>query len=186
MTIKNVLKMVGIWILVLALALLVLEGIFRLFREHDPLKDVRQTQAQTLMKPGLSFHSLSSVPGEFDYTAQINRDGYRGADILSPKPVGTLRILAVGDSFTFGVGSPDDQTIPFLLEKDLKAKGYSVEVVNAGIGGEGTLQHYENIKRIHLKHQPDLVVLLFDLTDLWDDWYAEKHTVRDASGQYLL
>ena len=45
-----------------------------------------------------------------------------------------MRIFAVGDSFTYGVGSEDDQTIPYLIEKRLILEGLDAEVINAGIG----------------------------------------------------
>jgi hypothetical protein len=181
---KEFFKLVFVWIVIFVACLLVLEFLFRTFRdERDPLVDVVQKQSGHLFDPGTSLRSASSIPGEFDYMAHINRYGYRGQDFAMPKPAGTIRIFAVGDSFTFGVGSPDDMTIPVLLEKDLKEAGLPVEVVNAGVGGEGTVQHYVNLRKVHLQYQPDAVVLLFDLTDLWDDWYAERHAIRGPDGE---
>jgi len=182
--IKTILKIFFVWIAIFIAGLLVLEGLFSYFRhETDPLAFVVQRQSDHLLTPDSSFHSQSSIPGEFDYRAHINHYGYRGKDFFVPKPRGTIRIFAIGDSFTFGVGSPDDATIPALLEKDLATQGFPVEVVNAGIGGIGTLQHYVNLKRIHLQYQPDFVVHFFDLTDLWDDWYAERHAIYGADGE---
>ncbi len=181
---KEALTMLIVWIGVLIVALAVLEIAFRVLRhEPDPLAHITQQQSASLFRPDTVLHNVSSVPGEFDYQARINRDGYRGKDLADPKPAGVLRIFAVGDSFTFGVGSADDATIPALLEKDLKAAGVPAEVVNAGVGGAGTLQHYRNLEHIHMAHGPDAVLLFFDLTDLWDDWYAERHAVHDRSGR---
>jgi hypothetical protein len=181
---KETVKTLLVWIVVLLGCFLVLEAMFRIFRhERDPLAHIVQRQANYLVKPDMSFHNRSSIQGEFDYLVHINHYGYRGAGFSMPKERGVTRIFAVGDSFTFGVGSPDDQTIPFLLEKSLGSEGFPVQVVNAGIGGAGTLQYYVNLKRIHLQYQPDLVLLLFDLTDLWDDWYAERHAIYDTSGE---
>lgn len=177
-------KIVGVWALILIAAFLVLEGCFRFFRhERDPLKDIVQKDPEYLLKPNTTFHSLSSVAGEFEYDAHINRFGYRGGDFLMPKPAGTVRILAVGDSFTFGVGSPDWETIPAFLEKELLSKGVAAEVINAGIGGTSPVYHYVNLRDIHLRYQPDAVVLFLDLTDLWDDWNGERHAVLGADGE---
>lgn len=42
---------------------------------------------------------------EFSYLAKTNSLGFRGREYPKPKAVNTIRILAVGDSFTFGAGS---------------------------------------------------------------------------------
>jgi len=49
-----------------------------------------------------------------------------------------LRLVALGDSLTAGYGLPPDQGFTAVLEKALKAKGYDVQVVNAGVSGDTT------------------------------------------------
>ncbi len=49
-----------------------------------------------------------------------------------------VRIVALGDSLTAGLGLPVDSTFPAKLEKALKAKGLAVEVSNAGVSGDTT------------------------------------------------
>ena len=48
----------------------------------------------------------------------------------------TLRLVALGDSLTAGLGLPQDQAFPEALEKALRAKGYDVEISNAGVSGD--------------------------------------------------
>ncbi|NTV30312.1 MAG: hypothetical protein HGA80_09550, partial [Candidatus Omnitrophica bacterium] len=183
---RRALRLLGVWLVILVIFVAVAELACRFLRnDGNPLAQVAQKRADVLFTPSSSFHSISSVPGEFEYDAHLNRYGYRGRDFSMPKPAGVKRIFAVGDSFTFGVGSPDGQTIPALLEADLNARGYPVEVVNAGIGGSSPVSNYVNLRDIHLKYQPDLVVFLFDLTDLWDDWYYERQAVVDGSGEIV-
>jgi len=50
----------------------------------------------------------------------------------------TLRILALGDSLTAGYGLPADAAFPVQLENSLKAQGYDVSVINAGVSGDTT------------------------------------------------
>src|SRR5262245_56285950 len=47
-----------------------------------------------------------------------------------------VRIVALGDSLTAGLGLPADQAFPAKLEQALRAKGLAVEVTNAGGSGE--------------------------------------------------
>jgi len=47
-----------------------------------------------------------------------------------------VRIVALGDSLTAGLGLPADQAFPAKLEQALRAKGLAVEVTNAGVSGD--------------------------------------------------
>lgn len=48
----------------------------------------------------------------------------------------TLRILALGDSLTAGYGVAADAAFPVQLERALRADGYDVSVINAGVSGD--------------------------------------------------
>ena len=47
-----------------------------------------------------------------------------------------LRIVALGDSLTAGFGLPPGQAFPDVLQRALKARGFDVEIVNAGVSGD--------------------------------------------------
>lgn len=47
-----------------------------------------------------------------------------------------VRIVALGDSLTAGLGLPADGTFPAKLERALKARGIAAEVSNAGVSGD--------------------------------------------------
>ncbi len=49
-----------------------------------------------------------------------------------------LKIVALGDSLTAGYGLPGDAAFPAQLQKALKAKGYNLTIVNAGVSGDTT------------------------------------------------
>jgi acyl-CoA thioesterase I len=51
-------------------------------------------------------------------------------------PDGPVRIVALGDSLTAGLGLPVNASFPARLEATLKAKGVAVEIVNAGVSGD--------------------------------------------------
>ena len=48
----------------------------------------------------------------------------------------TVRVVALGDSLTAGLGLPADATFPAKLERALREAGRDVEVVNAGVSGD--------------------------------------------------
>jgi acyl-CoA thioesterase I len=47
-----------------------------------------------------------------------------------------VRILALGDSLMAGFNLPADAAFPVRLERALKAEGYDVTVINAGVSGD--------------------------------------------------
>jgi acyl-CoA thioesterase-1 len=56
--------------------------------------------------------------------------------LAAPAQSRTLHLVALGDSLTAGLGLPPGQAFPEVLEKALRAKGYDVEVANAGVSGD--------------------------------------------------
>jgi len=54
----------------------------------------------------------------------------------APAMARTLHVVALGDSLTAGLGLPPGQGFPEVLEKALRARGYDVEISNAGVSGE--------------------------------------------------
>ena len=162
------------------------EVCFRVFRNDlNPLAEITQKKRTYLFTPNTTMHNVSDKDGDLDYTYKINQYGFRGKDFVFPKPKGTFRIFAVGDSFTFGVGSEENETIPFLMEENLRSQYNNIEVINAGIGHASPITHYVNMKNIHLKYEPDLVILFFDLTDLRDDWRSERDAIINEKGEIV-
>lgn len=72
------------------------------------------------------------------YPVERNEDGSRGLLVRREKAAGTIRVLCLGDSTTFGTGVPARAAFPAQLMKELgKALGQNVEVINAGAPGYG-------------------------------------------------
>lgn len=74
------------------------------------------------------------------------------------------KILAFGDSLTAGYGLDQGQAYPDKLEKKLRAMGYDVEIVNAGVSGETTTGGLNRLDWT-MKHNPDLVMLALGAND---------------------
>ena len=136
-------------------------------------------------KPNSRFRLVASKNNEYDVAVKINNFGFRGEDISIEKKPGTTRIMAIGDSFTFGVGAEEDETIPFLIGKGLKDEGRKIEVINAGFGSYSPVLHYLKLRDEYLEFKPDLVLLFFDFSDLADDWRAERSLIYDKSGRIV-
>jgi len=92
----------------------------------------------------------------------VNSRGTRGPEFQVPKPPGTLRILSLGDSRTFGWGLTEAETYSGLIEKMLQqyvGPGKRVEVINAGVNAWSYGQMYTYLREFGLQYQPDIVVL---------------------------
>lgn len=117
-------------------------------------------------------HSRHLAPThEFTNDIHTNSLGYRGPEFSKQKPANTIRILMLGDSTTFGIGSDDNQTFPFLLEEILSQQsGKKVEIINAGFAsGLSPDTYYLYLKEIGLKLEPDIVfVNIFIANDISD------------------
>ncbi len=99
---------------------------------------------------------------------RINSHGYRGADFPRAKPAGAYRIVILGDSFTFGEGTPETLIYPSLLGEALRgrrADGRWIEVINLGVPGDdvsGATQTYRDVAR---RLEPDWVVFQWNTND---------------------
>ena len=74
------------------------------------------------------------------------------------KTDGPLRLLAFGDSLIHGYGLPAGQTFPEQLQAALRARGFAVEVINAGNSGDTTASGRSRIDWA-LGGKPDLVLV---------------------------
>ena len=101
----------------------------------------------------------------------FNGFGFRDAE-RSPVPApGTVRVLALGDSVTFGLGVAQDQTFPRQTERLLNAAASRsssgpVEVLNMGMPGYNTLHELAQLRELGLSLQPKAVVVGFLYNDI--------------------
>jgi len=100
------------------------------------------------------------VPGFQGRHETVNLAGLRGAEI-GPKRPGSLRILAMGGSTTWGHKVHDDETWPVALERELRAAtGRDVEVLNGGVSGWDLEAVVLALRQRDLEElQPDLVLV---------------------------
>ena len=99
------------------------------------------------LKPGQ--YRVKAPEAFSTYTVSINRFGIRNAELTPSRPVGTRRIVVLGDSFTFGQGVDDETLFTTQLERRLNGRnGGRYEVINAGVPGYGTAQELILMRRL--------------------------------------
>lgn len=76
----------------------------------------------------------------------------------------TIKIVMIGDSITEGKVSELDR-IPIQLELALKAKGQSVAVINAGVGGDSAAKGLARLNRV-VTDDADAVILALGWWDM--------------------
>jgi lysophospholipase L1-like esterase len=92
-----------------------------------------------------------------------NGQGFRALADFSPRsPAGVRRVVALGDSFTFGEDVADEEAWPRILERQLP----DTEVLNLGVHGYGHDQMLLLLRRQGIALRPDTVLLGFVGLDL--------------------
>lgn len=124
---------------------------------------------------------------EFKTVYLINSFGIRDREYSLKKPPRTYRILILGDSFTEGYGMDIEHTFSKRLEEFLNTKppneGMKYEVINFGCAGYCPMLEYLLLKEKGLLLDPDLVILLLDLSDFHDDIRFTKSAQFDKDGR---
>ncbi len=119
-----------------------------------------------------------------------NSQGFRGPrEYAKEKPAGVLRVLALGDSFTFGFGVENDETFPVVLEK----KHENLEVINLGVAAYGVDQMLLAFREIGRHYDPDYTFVNIFPEDFWralrafaDTGHAKPYFVLDEAGDLEL
>lgn len=104
----------------------------------------------------------SSTRPEYETRVSVGTAGFRGRN---PRPRGrnSLRILCLGDSFTWGSGVENREAWPHVVEQILRARyaGADIQVLNGGVPGYGTDEQLLYLQQRLLGIKPDLVIVAF-------------------------
>lgn len=112
-----------------------------------------------VLRPGL-VTTVRNVP------VRVNALGLRGREVPLIPEAGVHRVLALGDSATFGEGLAEEDSFPVQLERELNARsGERWEVLNAGVQGYNTEGELGFVRTRGLAMRPEAVVVGFNLND---------------------
>jgi len=96
---------------------------------------------------------------------------------------GKAVILALGDSFTYGLGVKHENSYPAQLEAGLHSANLDVAVVNAGEPGFDTQMAYDRLRAIHEHYEPNYVILGFHSADIIQNQTAYAKMTEENVGQ---
>lgn len=129
------------------------------------------------------------IPARVDrpeFVLRTNSLGLRGSEVLIPKPAGQYRIICLGDERTAGLDVPQEETFCHCLQQFLQSKSaVPIEVVNAGTPDYCPLLSALQFRQKLAALQPDLVVLNFDMSDVWDDYRYRRYTTMGEHDEPL-
>ena len=156
----------GIALVSLLLTVGTVEGYLRIRHPGsvDVLNNAAFTRVSTL--PGQMTELIPGARNQYfsGGVVQINEHGFRGGSFLLEKRAATYRVLAVGDSVTFGFGVPHEKTFHQQLPAALSGTG--TEVINLGLPGAGLPYYLHTIRRWCGQLSPDLVLVSVVLNDI--------------------
>lgn len=121
---------------------------------------------------------------DFSATYCFNNLGLRGRPLVPGEKSPGFRILALGDSFTEGVGADDQFTWPARLEALLRQhRRADSEVLNAGVSGSYPPCEAEVFAELEPLVHPDMVLLAVNMSDIND--FILHSGYRSADGTFL-
>lgn len=127
-----------------------------------------------------------AFPGVYkNITIKINSAGFRDYERSEGKS-SKIRILAVGDSVTFGTGVNLEDAYPARLEKEInkfRELNESFEVLNMGVDSYGFTQEKILAEKEALAYKPDAIIIGFVLNDIRE--FSRKKAADEKLGMPL-
>lgn len=122
------------------------------------------------------------LEGHPDFTFSVHTDtlGFEGIGFREDGPVEDVYAVAVGDSFTFGVGVDASAGWVEVLEREL-----GLEVVNMGLPSASTLQYTRMLERYGLALNPQVILYEYYPADLIENrWFNLWLEAGSPDGAY--
>ena len=170
---KKLISLAGQTIIIFLITFVLAEITCRVYKHFNP----------TFIFYDQSYNRFRGKPGAPDYDFHLNSGGFKDVERKVKKEPNTYRILALGDSFAFGV-VPYQYNYLTLLEQQLNSSGLRTEVINMGIPGIGPQHYLALLMNEGLQLRPDMVLVSFyignDFSDTVDAKRTELHELSDV------
>ena len=126
-----------------------------------------------------NFTSAINTP-EGPVTYAVNSQGIRAAyDFSKNRDPSLRRVFIIGDSFTFGTSVNEEYTFPKLLNDRMKSQHLSMEFINLGVPGFGTIHSYERLfEYSYMLGVPNTVIYMFSDYDPVDNIAGKREVVN--------
>jgi lysophospholipase L1-like esterase len=157
---------VGLALASLAVSIVAAEGVARIVDGRPPSLPLPQVRYRP---DAVRTFTLRAPQSGFTLEApeHVDSSGFRTNGSSCDRRDGTV-VLALGDSFTFGLGVSDSSTWPAQLEEDLRRRGDSACVVNGGTVSYGVFQEMDLLVKRGLATRPRLVIHALS----WNDYQS--------------
>ena len=145
--------------------------------QSDFFEEISDPVRRYAMRPGAEYE----VDG---WQFVVNSHRTRGAELPQPKPANERRILALGDSFCFGMWCDEDETVVGELARRAneaeRAAGTPTtwRAINTGVPGYHSGQQLRALVQDGLELEPDLVLLYFNTNDILGDGFFYDEDLR--------
>ncbi|MBS1592819.1 MAG: hypothetical protein JST90_00740 [Bacteroidetes bacterium] len=106
---------------------------------------------------------------EFRHEWHVNSMGYSDREWPIAKKPGEKRILCLGDSWTEGIGAPQDSSYVSQLGRILAAIDSNTYVMNAGIAADDPFVNYVNYRDRLIAYHPDVIIQTLSGNDMTTD-----------------
>jgi lysophospholipase L1-like esterase len=177
---RRLLRGLGVSVAALAVLLLLAELAAGFTRAGNAAYFVEDPDLYLVRKPNLDGYTWGN--GRW-ISCHINALGLRGEDLPAERDPQELRVLCVGDSFTFGGGVETHEAWPQQLQALVGPPETSgIRVLNGGANGWDTPWQRLYLEKRGLKEtEPDVVVLGWN----WNDLHTVPNAPQNAARQFL-
>ena len=104
---------------------------------------------------------LGTVGDIGQFGRQFDAQGFFVSDSKQTRNTETRKIIALGDSITFGWGTPPESSFVEVLDRLLP----NASVINMGVNGYTSYQGYKTLVKHGLHLKPDLIIVSFNYND---------------------
>jgi hypothetical protein len=169
------------------------------FKKIKREADKADVTGQRLYCANYSKYSPGETRIDFDeegkkFVIKMNNKGFRGPDIIDKKDSGTIRIITLGGSSTFGYHDRDNETYPYYLQEILNdcLKQHKIdkikkfEVINLGIPTLRVDNIYSLFINEALPLSPDIVTFYEGINNVSSEQNIREFNTKYKHNKYYM